>query len=92
MQGAVASPSRTEAFGQGAVAGHPLASVAAQYNAQVPHNFMPDSVLQRVLPSGIGSSAQDRARMTLGGGFLPTQNGMSAGTYERARPFQSVIY
>ena len=92
--------SRTEAFGQGhqGAAGTPawLEATEAQQAAESPHGFggfvpafHPTGLNMQVMPSGIGSSDQDKGRMLLGGGFLPTMNGSSSTSYQERRPFQS---
>lgn len=62
---------------------------SARFNALVPRQFSQHSVLQTAMPSANGLSAQDAERMLPGGQpgqsvMLPTQNGSSADTYEKA--------
>ena len=52
------------------------------YNAMVPHQFEPMSVLQQTRPSMNAESATDYQRVLPGGYVLPTQNGQSASSWE----------
>jgi hypothetical protein len=82
---------RTAQFSTGA-AGDPqntasvssLPADSAAYNALVPRQFSQHSVLQTAMPSANGMSAQDYQRVLPGGYTLPTQNGSSSDTYEKA--------
>lgn len=58
-------------------------------NAQAPHAFTPNSVLQQYIPSPNGMSPRDSDRRLLGGGMLPTSNGMSPLTTDAARMITS---
>lgn len=66
-----------------------LQSASAMQNAQAPHLFTPTSVLQQYIASPNGMSPRDSDRRLLGGGFLPTQNGMSEATTEASRMITS---
>lgn len=80
-QAGSASPGRTEAFGDG-VNGTPgsvasaLDEQSAVFNSQVPGKFTPHSVLQSVMPSGNGKSAEDAQRTYPGGYTAPSPNGI----------------
>lgn len=70
--------SRSEAFHGGSQLG---SFHSSQQGSGGP--FRPDSVLvqNQSLPSGMGMGSGDRARLTAGGGMLPTVNGSSEKTY-----------
>ncbi len=72
--------------GSGDLAGN--ASINAdseRFNALVPRQFSQHSVLQTAMPSANGMSETDARRMLPGmHTLLPTQNGSSADTYEKA--------
>jgi hypothetical protein len=58
---------------------------SARFNALVPRQFSQHSVLQTAMPSANGMSDTDARRMLPGmHTLLPTQNGSSADTYEKA--------
>jgi len=54
-----------------------------------PQGYRASGVNQQMAPSGNGSSAADAQRMTYGGAYVPSSNGMSANTYEQKRPMLS---
>jgi len=56
-----------------------LEEKSAVYNAQVPHAYVPRSVLAQYKPSDNGMSSRDYGRMLPGpsGKMLPTTNGVS---------------
>lgn len=79
---------RSDAFamGHGGVGLTPsLQRSSAVQNAQAPHVFTPTSVLQQYIASPNGLSTRDGERRLLGGGMLPTSNGMSEPTTQAAR-------
>jgi hypothetical protein len=80
---------RNQAFGQGAQESSGLEQQAQAYNALVPRSFQPTSVLHQIIRSPNGLGPSDAPRQLYGGAMLPTTNGMSTSTYERARPFMS---
>lgn len=91
MDSAGPAAGRTQAFGQG-VQGTPE-DVASSLNADsqrqndlVPKSFQAHSVLQQYIPSPNGLGETDVNRRLVGGGMLPTANGMSASTYAAERP------
>jgi len=45
--------------------------------------------MQQLAPSGIGSSERGQRRILIGGGMLPSGNGVALDTYEQKRPFLS---
>lgn len=62
-----------------------LADTSARWNAAAGGGFTPHSVLQSVMPSGNGMSAEDAARQLPGGGpALPSPNGSGQDTYEQS--------
>jgi hypothetical protein len=73
--------SRSEEFGQG------MSTV--QQNA--PKSFVQTSVLQPYMDSANGMAAGDASRRLIGGGMLPSQNGVSAATYEAERPMTNQL-
>jgi hypothetical protein len=82
--------SRTEAFGAGASGARGVAPPASLEAAQQqqnagPKTFTPNGTNMQIVGSGIGSSAKDAARMTIGGGFLPTANGTSQESLDQRR-------
>lgn len=78
------------AMGHGGVGLTPsLQQSSAMQNAQAPHQFTPTSVLQQYIASPNGMSGRDSERRLLGGGFLPTSNGMSDPTTTAARMITS---
>jgi hypothetical protein len=90
--------SRTQAFGEGHQGyGSPaLQQSEEKDNAEAPHSFggvvpafHPSGLNMQVMPSGDGSSEQDKSRILLGGGYLPTSNGSSESSYQNRRPFLS---
>lgn len=84
---------RGNAFSGGTVPSESFAYQQHRANAKVPRQFTPHGVNQQVAFSGVGMSARDMARLTIGAtpisGSLPTSNGSSALTNEQRRPFQS---
>ncbi len=52
-------------------------------------DFHPDSILHPVMTSDNGYSQKDASRRLLGGGMLPSPNGISADTYKRRQPLYS---
>lgn len=84
---------RAYAFHDGVRPSESIAYQQYRLNASVPRTFTPRGVNQQVAFSGIGWSARDVARLTLGAtpisGSLPSSNGSSAATNEKRRPFQS---
>jgi hypothetical protein len=70
--------SRTGAFDVG------LNQDSVRFQAKVPSGVVQSSVLQPYRPSDNGMSAQDYQRVLPGGMILPTANGSSAATYEKA--------
>ncbi len=87
--------SRAQAFGTG-LAGDPGSAAgvqsmnenSARYNALVPHQFRPGSLLNQTRPSMNAESAADYARVLPGGYTLPTANGQSAASYEASIPLK----
>lgn len=84
-------PGRTASFQDG-VNGTPnmtasgLNKDAAVFNSKVPGQFTPHSVLQDMPGmSGNGMSAADKSRLLPGGYQLPSPNGASQQSYEKAR-------
>jgi hypothetical protein len=59
---------------------------ADKFNAMVPHQFEPHSVLTPIMknPGGNGMSAGDAARRTFDGTYLGSVNGTSASSFEPA--------
>ena len=60
-----------------------------QFNSMVPRSVVQTSTLQSPLPSGIGMSETDKARMLPGGQpgrpvMLPSQNGSSLASYQKS--------
>jgi hypothetical protein len=84
---------RTQSFSDGASGAGPTASSletdSAHQNDLVPHQFQAHSVLQQYIQSGNGMSAQDASRRLVGGGTLPSPNGIAMDTYEASRPLQT---
>lgn len=87
--------SRSQSFNQG-TGGNPVVSSPASLqdaqrraNMQIPVAFTPSSPLHQIIHSPNGSSAVDAQRQLIGGGQLPTANGMASNTYEQRRPFMS---
>jgi hypothetical protein len=52
-------------------------------NAETPHSFTANSVLQQLMPSANGLGASDTGRLLPSGQLLPTENGSSSGSYEK---------
>lgn len=84
---------RGGAFYGGVQPSESLSYLHHRINARVPKMFTPNGVHQQISFSGIGSSATDMARLTLGStpisGSLPTANGSSVATNEARRAYQS---
>lgn len=59
---------------------------AAAYNNR---GFKPDSVLHPIMLSDNGFSEKDANRRLLGGGMLPSDNGIAADTYRKKQPLLS---
>ena len=74
------------AMGHGGAGSTPgLQRASNQQNAEAPHVFTPISVLHQYIASPNGMSVRDSDRRLLGGGMLPTSNGMSPETTDVAR-------
>lgn len=59
---------------------------SSAYNSEVPHDFRATSVLQPYIQSANGMASSDAPRRLVGGGMLPSANGVSPATYEAERP------
>jgi hypothetical protein len=81
--------SRTQAFGTGASETSGLIRQSATQNAMVGQGYKAGSVLTPPVATGNGMGTADRSRQLVGGGMLPSSNGMSSSTYEADRPFLS---
>ena len=73
---------RTDAFNAGQSGG--LAADSARYNAMVPRESVPQSVLQNPRTSMNGMSAGDYERVLPGGLTLPTAKGSSEQSYQQS--------
>ncbi len=92
--GSTAGESRSNSFSTGAAPVDPGNSAGVQsevynseqYNALVPHQWRPTSVLQNPMtnPGGNGMSAADAARRTINGTYLGSIDGTSASSFEPA--------
>ena len=62
---------------------------ASQMQQQSTGGYQPHSVLNQIMPSPNGMAPRDASRQLLGGQTLPSQNGMSANTYQQKQPLMS---
>jgi hypothetical protein len=86
--------SRTEAFSQGhqGAGAAPSPGLQAQQERgeqATPRQWAPTGTNQQVMRSGNGIAADNQDRMLLGGGMLPSLDGVSAGSWAARRPFMS---
>ena len=86
--------SRTEAFaaghqGAGAVPSPGLEEAQQRGEAATQRTWAAQGVGQQVMRSSNGIAADNADRMLLGGGMLPSLDGISAGSYQQRRPFMS---
>lgn len=87
--------SRTEAFATGHQgAGVVLPSAGLEESQQrgeqaTQRTWQAQGVGQQVMRSSNGIAADNADRMLLGGGMLPSLDGISAGSYQQRRPFMS---
>jgi hypothetical protein len=91
MAGFTGATGRTAQFTTG-ITGDPGSAAGVQseiadtdrFNAMVPHQFRPSSVLTPIMknPGGLGMSTGDAARRTADGTYLGSVNGTSASSFE----------
>jgi hypothetical protein len=74
---------RTDEFNAGTTS---IDQNSSAYNDSVPHDFKATSVLQPYIQSANGMASSDGSRRLVGGGMLPSANGVSQSTYEAERP------
>lgn len=86
---------RGNAFTGGTAPSESLSYQQHRMNSAVPRSYKANGMNQQTTFSGVGSSARDLARLTVGAtpisGSLPSGNGSSARTNEARRPFQSTL-
>jgi hypothetical protein len=86
--------SRTEAFGQGHMGAGAVPSPGLEAQQQrgeqaTQRSWQAQGVNQQVMRSSNGIAADNADRMLLGGGMLPSLDGISAGSFSARRPFMS---
>lgn len=80
------SEGRNNAFSAGATAG---ATSSFHTRQQGVSGYRKTSVLDTLVPSGLGYSSPDRSRMLANGSMLSSPNGQSTATYDKSSWLQS---